>query len=103
MTNRKSKINIKLTWNGNREIRSGKKQGNLKSILVFSDHVPIMITKAFCEHTDPYKSCPQLQQMTVRQKSGQYAAKISVDTVYTLCSMYTQFGILKSNIVTPYL
>ena len=41
--------------------------------------------------------------MIVRQRSGQYVAKLSVDTIYTLCSMYTQFGILKSYIVKPYL
>ena len=41
--------------------------------------------------------------MIARQRSGQYGAKLSVDTIYTLSSMYIQFGILKSNIVKPYL
>ena len=61
-----------------------------------------MITRASFEHTGTCEPCSQ-QQMIVRQRSGQYVAKLSIDTIYTLCSMYTQFGILKSNIVKPYL
>ena len=42
-----------------------------------------MITKASCEHTGTCDPCPQ-QQMIARQRSGQYVAKFSVDTIYTL-------------------
>ena len=61
-----------------------------------------MITRVSLEHTGTCEPFSQ-QQMIVRQRSGQYVAKLSIDTIYTLCSMYTQFGILKSNIVKPYL
>ena len=61
-----------------------------------------MITRASLEHTGTCEPCSQ-QQTLARQRSGQYVAKLSIGTIYTLCSMYTQFGILKSNIVKPYL
>ena len=98
----KWEIRIKSTLNRNQGIKTGPKEGTLKSIPVFSNGVPVIITKATCEHTGTCEPCSQ-QQMIVRQRSGQYVAKLSVDTIYTLCSMYTQFGILKSNIVKPYL
>ena len=93
---------INSTQNTNQQIKTGPQKGTLKSIPVFLDDVPVIITKASCEHTGTSDPCPQ-QQMIVRQRSGQYVAKLIVDTIYTLCSMYTQFGILKSKIVKPYL
>ena len=93
---------MKSTQNRSQVIKSGPKEGTLKSIPTFSNNVPVIITKAVCNHTGTCDPCSQ-QQMIVRQRSGQYVAKLSIDTIYTLCSMYTQFGILKSNIVKPYL
>ena len=85
---------MKSTQNRNQVIKTGPKEGTLKSIPTFSDNVPVIITKAICDHTGTCDPCSQ-QQMIVRQRSGQYVAKLSIDTIYTLCSMYTQFGILK--------
>ena len=98
----KWEIRIKSIQNRNQESKTGPKKGTLKSIPVFENDILIVITKVSCEHTGTCEPCSQ-QQMIVRQRSGQYVAKLSVDTIYTLCSMYTMFDILKSNIVKPYL
>ena len=84
-------VRIKSTQNRNQEIKTGPNKGIQKSIPVFSKDVPVVITRASLQHTGTCEPCSQ-QQMLVRQRSGQYVAKLSIDTIYTLCSMYTQFG-----------
>ena len=84
-------VRIKSTKNRNQEIKAGPNKGTQKTIPVFWKDVPVMITRASLGHTGTCEPCSQ-QQMIVRQRSGQYVAKLSIDTIYTLCSMYTQFG-----------
>ena len=77
---------IKSTQYKNRQIQSGNKKGKQKSITIFSKDIPVVITRASLKHIGTCEPCSQ-QQMLVQQRSGQYVAKLSIDTIYTLCSM----------------
>ena len=65
---------------------------------VFADGVPVVISKAECEHTGSCNPSTQ-QQIVQRSRSGDYFKKISDQSLFTLVTMYERTGSLPSPLV----
>lgn len=91
----KWQIRIKSTRNTYRQVMSGDTVGKHKSVPVFDDGVPVIISSAKCVHTGTCKPCTQ-QQIIQRARSGEYIKCISDVALFTLCTIYKEKMAIKS-------
>ena len=94
----KWQIRIKSTKNTYRQVLSGATAGKYKSVPIFNDGIPVIISSANCVHTGNCKPSTQ-QQIIQRARSGEYIKCISDVALFTLCTIYKQKMTIKSNYV----